>query len=96
MDMSERVTLSQHTIKVEHFEEYASGRNWLKVSVSFTDKYGQPNQIISDCYIEKVLLESGVLYWDAEAWKAERVPKLTENVLKRLYNEKRKGNVWKN
>ena len=88
------ISFSMHEIRVWYWEEYESGRNWLKVSVSFADKRGLPMKYCADCFIEKAFLESGTLYWDAEAWKEEQVPKLTEKVIKRLYAEKRRGNVW--
>lgn len=93
MGNMEKLRTSNHNIRVDFYEEFGGGKNWLKVSVEYTDKHQQPKRIYSDAWIDTTFLESQMMYVDGEAWAAEQVPKLTEKVMKTLYLEDRKGNV---
>lgn len=87
---------ANHTIRVEHWidgleGEPADDKHILRVSVEYINVWGTSTRINSEAWIANNVLT--YIYWDVHAWKTDQVPKLTEKVLKLLYEEKRKGTV---
>jgi hypothetical protein len=92
------IETSNHNIRVEHFVDgleacEESNKHILRVSVPYIDLYGHETRIITEAWIDERILNSGVLFKNADEWKEDQVPRLSAKVLTHLYKLYNEGKV---